>query len=64
MITQSFRDGSGQVTGACENTMTRFYKPDLGANPDSPFVRDGGHHGYPRASKLTSGRTSVDHHGT
>ena len=21
--------------------MARFYKPDLGANPDSPFVRDG-----------------------
>ena len=20
--------------------MARFYKPDLGANPDSPFVRD------------------------
>ena len=20
--------------------MTRFYEPDLGANPDSPFVRD------------------------
>jgi hypothetical protein len=21
--------------------MTRFYQPDLGQNPDSPFVRDG-----------------------
>ncbi|HKF10196.1 MAG TPA: hypothetical protein VKB89_15980 [Xanthobacteraceae bacterium] len=21
--------------------MPRFYQPDLGANPDSPFVRDG-----------------------
>ena len=22
--------------------MTRFYEPDLGANPDSPFARDAG----------------------